>query len=72
MDTRRSIAHGVRLAAAAVVLAWSGAAAAQAADAHRLAPNGQTPRMNYLHYCAGCHLPDGSGKPDKGIPNMRG
>ena len=72
MDTRRSIAHGVRLAAAAVVLAWSGAAAAQAADAHRLAPNGQTPRMNYLHYCAGCHLPDGTGKPDKGIPNMRG
>ena len=28
--------------------------------------------MNYLHYCAGCHLDDGSGKPSHGIPNMRG
>ena len=66
-------ARCVRLAIAAAALAWCGTAAAQAgAEAHRLAPNGQTPHMNYLHYCAGCHLPDGSGKPDKGIPNMRG
>lgn len=72
MDKSLAFARGARFAAAAVVLAWSGAAAAQAADAHRLAPNGQTPRMNYLHYCAGCHLPDGTGKPSKGIPNMRG
>ncbi len=67
------VARCVRLAIAAAVVAWCGAASAQTApESHRLAPNGQTPHMNYLHYCAGCHLPDGSGKPDKGIPNMRG
>lgn len=58
---------------AALVIALSGASMAQAAgEAHRLAPNGQTPHMNFLHYCAGCHLPDGTGKPSKGIPNMQG
>lgn len=58
---------------AAATIALAGAGIAQAAgEAHRLAPNGQTPHMNFLHYCAGCHLPDGAGKPSKGIPNMRG
>lgn len=58
---------------AATIIALAGAGMAQAAgEAHRLAPNGQTPHMNFLHYCAGCHLPDGAGKPSKGIPNMRG
>ena len=30
------------------------------------------PRLNYLQYCSGCHLPDGSGSPSFGIPSMRG
>ena len=29
-------------------------------------------RFNYMQHCMGCHLPDGSGAPDKGIPSMRG
>ncbi len=58
---------------AATTIALTCAGAAQAAgEAPHLAPNGQTPHMNFLHYCAGCHLPDGSGKPSKGIPNMQG
>jgi len=28
-------------------------------------------RLNYMLHCMGCHLPDGSGAPDKGIPDMR-
>lgn len=59
------------LAVAAIALSVAGAARA-AGEVQRPAPNGQTPRMNYLHYCAGCHLDDGSGKPSHGVPNMRG
>lgn len=67
------IARQLRWGLAATVIASSAAGAAGADGAvHRQAPNGQTPRMNYLHYCAGCHLDDGSGKPSHGIPNMRG
>ncbi|WP_326537403.1 cytochrome c [Pseudorhodoferax sp.] len=29
-------------------------------------------RTLYVHHCSGCHLPDGSGAPDKAIPSMRG
>jgi mono/diheme cytochrome c family protein len=29
-------------------------------------------RRNYTHHCVGCHLADGRGAPDKGIPTMRG
>ncbi len=66
-------AQRARLGIAAATIALTGAVAAQAAgEAPRRAPNGQTPHMNFLHYCAGCHLPDGSGKPSKGIPNMQG
>lgn len=32
----------------------------QAAQAH----------LQYMQHCMGCHLPDGSGAPDKGIPSM--
>ena len=28
-------------------------------------------RFNYMQHCMGCHLPDGCGAPDKGIPSMR-
>jgi mono/diheme cytochrome c family protein len=28
-------------------------------------------RFNYMQHCMGCHLPDGSGAPNKGIPSMR-
>lgn len=27
-------------------------------------------RLHYMQHCMGCHLPDGSGAPDKGIPSM--
>lgn len=27
-------------------------------------------RLLYMQHCMGCHLPDGSGAPDKGIPSM--
>jgi len=66
-------ARRARLGVAALLtgLLFAGAAAA-AGETYRPAPNGQTPHMNYLHYCAGCHLPDGTGKPSHGIPNMRG
>lgn len=41
------------------------AAGAQEVNAHRA-------RLHYLQHCVGCHLVDGSGAPDKGIPSMRG
>jgi cytochrome c553 len=30
------------------------------------------PRLQYLQFCSGCHLPDGSGSPAFGVPSMRG
>ncbi|NDY91245.1 c-type cytochrome [Ideonella livida] len=29
-------------------------------------------RLHYMQHCMGCHLADGSGAPDKGIPSMQG
>lgn len=29
-------------------------------------------RLQYLQHCSGCHLPDGTGSPNFGIPSMRG
>ena len=29
-------------------------------------------RFQYMQHCMGCHLPDGSGAPEKGIPSMHG
>ncbi|MDR2186725.1 MAG: hypothetical protein LBE62_01575 [Azonexus sp.] len=49
--------------AAAMVLAVS-AASAEPGDARA--------RRNYTLHCAGCHLPDGSGAPEQGVPAMRG
>ena len=73
MHSRFARAARRLLAAATTIVACCSTATAWAAgDAHRQAPNGHTPRMNYLHYCAGCHLEDGSGKPSHGVPNMRG
>jgi len=46
-------------------LAGTVPAAAQAQDK---LPRAQA---NYLLHCSGCHLPDGSGKPAAGIPDMR-
>lgn len=40
-------------------------AGAQEVNAHRA-------RLHYLQHCMGCHLQDGSGAPEKGIPSMRG
>jgi mono/diheme cytochrome c family protein len=31
----------------------------------------QRGHANYVLHCSGCHLPDGSGKPAAGIPDMR-
>jgi mono/diheme cytochrome c family protein len=46
-------------------------ALACAGSAH--ASEGETrARLQYLQHCSGCHLPDGSGAPTKGIPSMRG
>ena len=28
-------------------------------------------RLNYMQYCSGCHVADGRGAPDKGVPSMR-
>lgn len=36
------------------------------------APDDARARLQYLRYCSGCHLADGSGAPAKGIPSMRG
>lgn len=32
----------------------------------------QGPQRDYMLQCMGCHLEDGSGKPERGIPNMAG
>jgi mono/diheme cytochrome c family protein len=29
-------------------------------------------RLHYMQFCAGCHLPDGTGSPARGVPSMRG
>lgn len=34
-------------------------------------PEAQT-RLQYLQHCMGCHLEDGSGAPERGVPSMRG
>ena len=36
------------------------------------AGGGVAPRLLYTMHCSGCHLPDGTGAPEKGIPSMRG
>ncbi|ODV42839.1 cytochrome C [Cupriavidus sp. UYMMa02A] len=56
-------------AALRLALAWL-ATAVLAGAAHaegRL----QRGHANYVLHCSGCHLPDGSGKPAAGIPDMR-
>jgi len=53
----------MRLASAvllATLLGAAGSAGAQASAA----------RLNYIQYCAGCHLMDGGGAPQRGIPSM--
>lgn len=69
---RSGLARAARHLGFATAAFFAACNASAAGDAARPAPNGQTPHMNYLHYCAGCHLDDGSGKPSHGIPNMRG
>jgi mono/diheme cytochrome c family protein len=34
--------------------------------------NDQQARVNYMLNCQGCHTPDGSGFPDKGVPSLKG
>lgn len=42
-----------------------------AASARAGSPEVQT-RLQYLQHCMGCHLEDGSGAPERGVPSMRG
>lgn len=46
--------------------------AALACTSSAYACNEDRPRLNYVQYCSGCHLPDGSGSPAFGVPSMRG
>ena len=46
------------------------AALALSGSAH--AAGQDRPRLQYLQFCSGCHLPDGSGSPAFGVPSMRG
>ena len=52
----------------AVLCALTFTLTAQAADRDAAA----RARLNYMQYCAGCHLANGQGAPEKGIPSMRG
>jgi hypothetical protein len=47
-----------RLALIALLVAWSGAPA-----------RGESPEINYMLQCRGCHLADGSGKPGS-VPSL--
>ena len=58
--------------ALALVLALAALPAMADRDTRKLAPNGQPASLNYLRYCSGCHGEDGTGRPSKGVPNMRG
>jgi cytochrome c553 len=53
------------LLGAAALLATVPASAAQPVSAG-------TPALNYRLHCMGCHLDDGSGMPQRGIPSMKG
>lgn len=70
MAERRLFRHGLgalgRPRGLAVLLAAGAALAAGPA----LAVGG--PKMQYMLHCMGCHLADGSGMPNRGIPNMKG
>lgn len=48
------------------------ACAVHAVPVHAQEVNAHRARLHYLQHCVGCHLQDGSGAPDKGIPSMRG
>jgi hypothetical protein len=50
-----------------VLLLWCLTAGANGASAPRIPP---APRINYMLHCQGCHLPDGSGTPEK-VPALR-
>ena len=52
----------VLLCCAALVLTVSARAGSPEAQA----------RLQYLQHCMGCHLEDGSGAPERGVPSMRG
>jgi len=53
------------LLGAAAMLAALSAPAAQPVSAG-------SPALNYRLHCMGCHLDDGSGMPQRGIPSMKG
>lgn len=62
MSRRRS----VRLAVQALL---AGAAVVLAAPAPAASPEAQA-RLQYLQHCMGCHLEDGRGAPERGVPSM--
>ncbi|MDC8786386.1 c-type cytochrome [Roseateles koreensis] len=60
--------------AVALVSSLDGATAGEGAGAPyvRHDQGAQRAQRNYTQFCSGCHLPDGSGAPTKGIPSMQG
>ena len=65
----RRLLHG----SCALVLALSAVSAMAAATATTPDPDADTRnRTRYLLHCSGCHQPDASGRPESGIPRMKG
>ena len=58
---------------AVVTLAATAAALLLATPATALSPQeAARARLHYLQHCMGCHLADGRGAPEQGVPSMRG
>lgn len=58
---------------AVVALAATAAALLLATPATALSPQeAARARLHYLQHCMGCHLADGRGAPEQGVPSMRG
>ena len=60
-----------RLVGSALLLGAMALLAAAPAQAAQPASAG-SPALNYRLHCMGCHLDDGSGMPQRGIPSMQG
>lgn len=61
------------LARSALVLAMATLLLATAPPTQAAQPaSAGSPALNYRLHCMGCHLDDGSGMPQRGIPSMKG
>jgi mono/diheme cytochrome c family protein len=70
---RRWALHGLMPVAMSLVCSTGARAASASEQAPETAPaeSGRV-RLHYMQFCAGCHLPDGTGSPARGVPSMRG